>query len=606
MPFLDVTDVSQKSFDYVVIGGGTAGLALATRLSEESSVTVLVLEAGQPNLDDPNISMPGQFGGTFGNPQYDWEFKTTKQKHSNDKEYPWARGKALGGSSTMNFYAWIKPPAADIDAFEKLGNLGWNWAEYEKYSRKSETFHLPTKEQTDSYPHTFDPKLRGTSGPVHVTLGPNVHTIDKLVHESLVNKGVKAIKDPYGGDITGTWIASANLDPKTWSRSCSATAYLLPNLGRPNLSVLTDALVSHIIFGDALKGQDLTATGVEFIHGGKLYTVKANKEVILSAGAINSPKILELSGIGRPDVVSKIGVDLKLDLPGVGENVQEHSFVGVSYELNPNTPHETFDRMADPVYAAKAKELYAQGQGIHRVGITSFSYIPLSSANADVASSVIDKAEKEVKARKEGGLLPPGLAEQFELQLSLFRDDTVPDLEIVAFPAFFTGISKPELGKSYVTMLVMLNHPFSRGSIHAKSKDPKVHPEIDPHYFEWDADIEILVQQIKYLRTLHEVEPWKSGVVREVDPGPSSLADSDLQDYIKNHLSSTWHTVGSCSMLPRDKQGVVDPTLKVYGTTNLRVVDLSIVPLHIAAHTQATAYVIGEKAADLIKDTLRK
>jgi choline dehydrogenase-like flavoprotein len=217
------------------------------------------------------------------------------------------------------------------------------------------------------------------------------------------------------------------------------------------------------------------------------------------------------------------------------------------------------------------------------------------------ASIIINKTEAEIKERQEKGLLPPGLAEQFALQISTLRDDRLPDFEIVAFPGFFTAISKPEAGKRYVTMLPMVNHPFSRGSIHARSTDPSVHPEIDPHYFESDIDLELLVQQIKYLRTLSDVEPWKSGIVREIDPGPNCQSDGDIRDYIKNNLSSTWHTVGSCSMLPREKQGVVDPNLKVYGTKNLRVADISILPLHIAAHTQATAYVIGEKAADLIK-----
>ncbi|KAF8153936.1 GMC oxidoreductase [Crassisporium funariophilum] len=604
MPIVGITDVSQKSFDYVVVGGGTAGLTLATRLSEDPSLSILVLEAGEANLDDPKIVMPGQFAQTFMNPKYDWGFMTTKQKHSNDQQKLWARGKGLGGSSGMNFYCWVKPPAADIDAFEKLGNPGWNWADYQKYSMKSETFHAPSKEITDLYPHTFDLSLRGTSGPIQTTIPSHISTVDAIYQQTVVNKGLKTIKDPYGGDITGTWMASVNLDPKDWSRSYSASAYLRPNLTRKNLTVLTEAFVTRVLFGDTTDSQDLTATGVEFLYNDKVYAVKANKEVVLSAGAIKDPQILELSGIGRADILSKIGVDLKLELPGVGENVQEHHFFGISFELNPNTPHETFDLMADPTYAEEAKRLYALGKGLQRTAIASFSYFPVSAANPKDTPAIIDKLEEEVKARDAKGELPAGLKEQLDIQIAVLRDDTLPDCEIAAFPGFFTSSSKPEPGKSYITILPMVNHPISRGTIHAVSKDAKDHPEMDPHYFECDTDLEIMVQQFKFARSFADVEPWKSAVVREVDPGPLVQSDEEIRDYIKNTHSSTWHTAGSCSMLPRNKLGVVDPQLKVYGTTNLRIVDISIIPLHIAAHTQATAYVIGEKAADIIKSGL--
>ncbi|KAJ3512055.1 hypothetical protein NLJ89_g3742 [Agrocybe chaxingu] len=594
MPIVKVDDVSGKSFDYIVIGGGTSGSALAARLAEDPSLSVLVLEAGQENLNDPKIDMPGQYGQTFGDAKYDWGFSTVKQPHCNDKQLGWSRGKALGGSSSMNFFCWIKPPAADIDAFEKLGNPGWNWENYAKVSRKTETFHLPAKELTDLYPHTYNPDFRGLSGPLHVAIPSHVHTVDKLVQETFVNKGVKAIKDPYGGDISGTWIASATMDPKTWKRSYAATSYLVPNLARPNLNVLTEALVSRVLLADAKDADgNLTATGVEFVVNGETYIAKSNKEVLVSAGAINTPKILELSGIGRRDVLSKIGVDVKLDLPGVGENVQEHVFFGVSFELK--SDHATLDKFADPAFAAEQVELFADGKGLFRTGITSFAYVPLAVANPNGAPAFYEKAAAEVEALKAKGL-HPGLAEQLDIQLDILRDETQPEFELVAFPAFFTGISKPEPGKSYVSILGMLNHPLSRGTIHATSKDPKEHP----------AYLEILVEQVKYIRSMIQTEPFKSGVVREVDPGPNVQTDEQMRDYVKNHLSSTWHTVGSCSMLPKEKQGVVDPELKIYGTSNLRVVDLSIVPLHIAAHTQATAYVIGEKAAEFIKAGLKK
>ncbi|KAJ7048088.1 GMC oxidoreductase [Mycena amicta] len=581
------SNVVDKSFDYII---------------EDPSlnITVCVLEAGEHNIGESLIELPGQFGHTFGNSKFDWSFPTTAQKHSLNKSYLWQRGRGLGGSSCMNFYAWTKPPAKDFDAIEELGNPGWNWSEYAKYTRRSETFHAAQKEQLELYPYTYDPTFRGDSGPIQVTVPHSVHTVDQLFQATLAKKGLKAIADPYGGDITGTWLASANLDPRSWTRSYAATAYYLPNKERKNLVILTEATVARVLFAESAPGKELTATGVEFIHDGKTLQVHAKKEVILSAGTIKSPQILELSGIGRKEILEKIGVECRVDLRGVGQNVQEHTYLGVSYELNPNDAHETYDLMRDPKFAAEAKTLHSELKGMHRIGITSFAYFPLTSATSE-APELIKRAEQSVEELKRGGALEPGQADILDKQIENLKDDSVPDLEIVAFPGYFTTITAPEPGKSYVTILSVLNHPLSRGTIHATSNDPLANPEINPAYFENDNDLENLVQHIKYTRSMNETEPWKSGVVREIDPGPNCQTDEEIRKYIYDCHGTCWHTVGSTSMLPLDKQGVVSPELRVYGTTNVRVVDVGIIPIHLATHTHATAYVIAEKAADIIR-----
>ncbi|KAK7029895.1 GMC oxidoreductase [Favolaschia claudopus] len=588
-------NISGKTFDYVIVGGGTAGLALASRLSEDPTVRVVVLEAGEANLHDPNILIPAQFGKTFGNPKvgncYDWAFPTVKQEHSNGKEHIWSRGKGLGGSSGLNFCAWVKPPAADVDAIEKLGNPGWNWQEYLKYTRRSETFRPPAQELMDVYPHTFHKEVHGSAGPVQTTIPFIFHAVDLLFQQTLVNTGLKTVEDAYAGDINGTWIANANYDPQTWTRSYAATAYFLPVRERPNLTVLTEATVARVLFDDTTDGQNLTATGVEFIHKESTYHVNAAHEVILSAGTIQSPQILELSGIGRPEILKDIGVELKLQLDGIGENVQDHTFIGVSFELA-GSP-ETYDRMRDPEYQTEAMRLHGEGRGPQRAGIASFAYFPLAAATSE-APALIQRANEELTLSNE--TLPAGLQEQFDIQMACLKDgENGIDMEIVAFPGFFTPISLPEPQKSYISILAVLNHPFSRGSIHAKSSNPFDKPSIDPRYFEKDFDLEILVQHVKYVRTMLDTEPFKSGVVREIDPGPNCVTDEEIRD-----------TVGSCSMLPKEKGGVVDPQLKVYGTNNLRVVDISIIPIHLATHTHATAYVIAEKAADIIRASLAK
>ncbi|KAJ7636186.1 GMC oxidoreductase [Roridomyces roridus] len=573
--------IPEREFDFVVIGGGTAGLAVASRLTEDSAVHVVVLEAGQAHLGDPKISRPEQVTQTFGDPQYDWLFKTEKQPFSGDNEYTWSRGKGLGGSSAMNYFCWTKPPAADVDAIEKLGNPGWNWDEYMKYSMRSETFHPPATDDPDAPGLSFEPKFRGKDGPIHSSIAFPYNDIDELTQQTLVNKGLRRLKDPYGGDITGVSTASSNVNPSDYTRSYAATGYFESARDRPNLVVLTEAMVSRVLFSEKTGEEGKTATSVEYIHEGRtcLVHIRAQGEVILSAGAIQSPKILELSGIGRPEVLAAIGVDMKIQLDGVGENVQEHTSMDVSFELA-----RSFPSTAKPPSGP---------------GITAFAYLPLTAATSN-ASALIDLAVEQVQTRCLGSLAP-GLKEQLDLQLDALRDDTTPDFEVVAFPGFKSPVSTPDPAKRYFTMVTVLNHPFSRGTIHAKSADPLDHPSIDPRYFENDFDLELHVQHIKYIRGLAATEPMKSAIVREVDPGPEYISDEDIREYIKKYHWTTWHTIGSCSMLPKEKNGVVDPELKVYGTTNLRVVDLSVIPLHIAAHTQTTVYMIAEKAVDIIR-----
>ncbi|KZP27962.1 GMC oxidoreductase [Athelia psychrophila] len=594
MPLVTISDVADKAFDYIVIGAGPAGLAAAARLSEDPSVSVALLEAGEPNLGDPKILLSAQYGATFGNPKYDWAFPTVPQKNALNLAVNWNRGRGLGGTSAMNFMCWVRPPAEDVDAFGELGNEGWNWDDYLKYSKLTECFHPAAPEHTALYPHTSNIAHHGTEGPLLVSTPHHVHTVDLLFKETCEAKGLKVLEDPYGGDISGMWMGSSTMDPKTWTRSNAATAFYEPNADRKNFTVLCEAHVSRILFADAKGKEDITATGVEFIHGGKTYTVNVKKEVILSAGALKSPHILELSGLGRPDVLEPLGIPVKVDLPGVGENMQEHTLANYTVELNGE--HDTLDKLRDEGFSKEARRLHAEGKGLYRTGITSFAYFSLQTAAPDAAKSAVDAVAAEVEKRKPNA--PSGLRKQWDLQLETLRNEGIPDMELAIVPMYMRASSPPENGKAYLTMELIQQHPFSRGHVHAKSTNPLDHPTIDPNLFDFDFDLESLVHQMQYTRSFNEVEPWKSAS-KELDPSPNATHEQ-LRDYIKGTAGPTWHAIGTCSMLPREDQGVVDAKLKVYGTTNLRIADISIVPLHVAAHTQATAYVIGEKVADFI------
>lgn len=571
-----IEEAIHRTFDYVIVGGGTAGLALAFRLSADPSTSVIVLEAGVVHEEnDPSIVISGQIKPNFGNPKYDYSYKTVPQVHSNNVQFPWSRGKGLGGSSLINLQMWIPPPPQDIDAIEALGNPGWGWNDYVKYQNRA-------TEQ------------------VKIANARSSEVINRIYFDTLNGLGLKENIDAYNGNIVGgPFIARCTIDEKTWRRSSSAAAYYIPVKDRSNLTVVAEATVARVLFDHKVHGGDLTAIGAEFVHSGNTYLAKSNKEVILTAGAIVSPQILELSGIGQRDVLGKIGVEVKVELPGVGENIQEHTSFNLVYETVPDKSFETLDLLQDPEYVEEGLKRYAEGKGMPTVHPTTWLYLPLSTLNPEGAKDVIADVEKEVNALKQSVTFPPGRVEQYDIQLRGLRNPEIPDCQIICWPGHIRVGAPPEPGKTYLSLSCVINHPFSRGSIHAKSLDPSEHPEINPNYNDLNYDLEIMAQHITFVRKLVTQEPLKSALVKEHAPGPE-YTGAKLMDFVKENLMTVWHTVGSCSMMPRGKNGVVSPQLVVYGTKNLRVADLSIIPLHVATHTQSVAYTVAEKAADLI------
>ncbi|KLO08738.1 GMC oxidoreductase [Schizopora paradoxa] len=595
-----IDEISEKSFDYVVIGGGTAGLTVAARLSEDPNVTVAVLEAGSANFDDPLINVPAQFGRHFGNPKYDWCLETEPQKSANDQVYKWPRGKTLGGSSAINFFMWMKPPADDIDTWEKLGNPGWNATRYFDYSRKVESFHPPKDEAAAKEQRQFfRPEAHGYNGPLKTSF-PNVaSSCEKSYHATLSKLGIEAAKSPLGGDPIGSLMAVSTLDPDTHTRTYAATAYL-PKEGRPNLRVLPDALVHRILL-EGCEDTEVVAKGVEFGHGEKLHTVKANREVIVCGGALKSPQILELSGIGDKRILEPLGIKTIVHLPGVGANMQEHNLAITVLELNPAQGHVSLDMLANPEFTKGQLALRAEGKGMFCSGMQSVAFLPMSSViGAERAKQMIQSQKEKIRARISAGEIPKSLQEQYKIQLERLESDNNGDCELILFPGSIVPSFIKE-GRNCVTMVSAINLPFSRGTIHIKSADPHVQPAIDPNTFEDTFELDVLTETFKFNRKITHTMPWKDVISNEIFPGPDVATDEDIHNYLKKYLETTFHTIGTASMLPRELDGVVDPSLRVYGTKNIRVVDLSVVPLHIAAHTQATAYTIGEIAADIIK-----
>ncbi|KAI0029556.1 GMC oxidoreductase-domain-containing protein, partial [Vararia minispora EC-137] len=359
--------------------------------------------------------------------------------------------------------------------------------------------------------------------------------------------------------------------------------YLKPALSRANLTILCNAHVTRLTSSDS---SEFVASGVQFLFNGSTHSVSTSGEVILSTGAITSPQLLELSGIGNAGILREMGIEVKVDLPAVGENAQEHIIATVSWELKDPDAWNTFDILRYPEVLDMELRKLKRGEGIFTLGDIGLHFAPLTLEAPDKAKDIMRCLPTDHHV--------PGLAEQYALQTKHLREG-VAGLEILSFPGFMSKPNLPECGKKYISLVGVLNRPFSRGTIHIASPDVLRQPIIDPHYFEEDVDFFTFLEHIKFMRELGASEPLSSIVSKEINPGPVVQSDMMLATWLKNAMESTYHTIGTCSMLPRDKGGVVDAELRVYGTRNVRVVDLGIVPLHFTSHSQATVFAIAEQ-----------
>ncbi|KAH9915856.1 alcohol oxidase [Fomitopsis serialis] len=597
-----ITDVSGKEFDYIIVGGGTAGLVVAARLTEDPSVRVLVLEAGEANLDDPMTLIPMQAVRLFSNLKYDWAYKTVKQPHSNNREYVWSRGKGLGGSSAINFMFWNKPARQYLDMFEELGVEGWDWDTFHRYVKKTEKFTPPSYDMEFL---TYDAAHMGSSGPIDVSFSPARTHLEELLMDAFAQHGIPRVTDTAAGITTGTSVSPAILNPQTFHRSYSANAYYQPNAHRQNLTVLVTAHVTGIASRRNDDGT-VTATGVAFVYGDSVHEAKASNEVLLAAGAVISPQILELSGIGRRDVLEEAGVEVKVDLPGVGENIQEHLWFGLVCQVKEQEVNgheiETCDPLFFPELAAEHHRLRPEGKGALNLRTVNLTFVPLQSICPD-ADEMQSTLSSTILAGVTENKYPPGLRKQYELQLKHLKNQ-LPSMEIMLLPTPIVPVPTIHPERKHISLCFGMNSPFSRGTIHIASKDPMEHPTIDPHIFEEPYDLQTMVESVKFNRKLIQTEPFKSVIREEVYPGKDVQTDEQISEWLRDNVRTTYHTTSSCSMLPKEDGGVVDSRLKVYGTTNIRVVDLSVVPVQIGSHTQAMVYAIAEQAADIIKGAI--
>ncbi|GAB0137299.1 hypothetical protein EsDP_00005571 [Epichloe bromicola] len=602
-PSHSAEDFLQSSFDYIIVGGGTAGLAVASRLAEDASLTVGVLEAGGVAQGDENVDVPAFYGRSLGG-QFDWAFETEPQEGLAGRALSWPRGKVLGGTSALNYMTWVRGNKEDYDDWEALGNDGWAWDKLLPFFKKSETFHQPSQALRDEYAATHEADAFGTSGPIQISYSPDYSPSHKLWHATLNEIGVKTNSAHLAGSNVGVWTNVNTVDPRTAVRSYS-TSYLTA-ARRANLRVLTEATAREVVLRKDQGQGDYVATGVRFSHRGKEHVVSVRREVVVSAGTVKSPQILEMSGIGNPKVLEPAGIPVKVASPMVGENLQDHIMVVMVFEVDPSLSNPD-DLLTDEAIVAAAREKYLREQrGPFTVLPCALTYIPFSQTvprttladmHARAASVTAYDAEKRAILRSR-----------------LDGSSTTGQVEYLFDLGNWSTTFKGDPANKYGTMLQMLQHPFSVGSIHVQpsgdtSGDAK--PIIDPAYYaghHGQLDADVIKECILFGQKIASTKPLADIIRAPVHPTPEVVGDdAQLREWVRKHTVTDWHPVGTCGMGGRAgiEGGVVDERLRVYGVRGLRVVDASVMPLQISAHLQATVYAIAEKGAHMMLEDAR-
>ncbi|MBT2407887.1 GMC family oxidoreductase N-terminal domain-containing protein [Streptomyces sp. ISL-87] len=520
-----------QEFDHVIVGAGSAGSVLAARLSEDPAVRVALVEAGGPDTD-PDFRIPMGSMALLGS-SHDWGYRTTAQPGLDDRRIDWPRGKVLGGSSSTNFQMWIPGHRLDYDEWGRAAGPQWSWDAVRPYFRKAERWTGPPEDGT-----TY-----GDAGPLRISPPRDPDPTTAHFLRACEELGLKPVPGGLGGpDHTGSAVTPLN----QWrgARWSTADGYLRPAANRPNLTVFTGKQVHRVL----LEGG--RATGVEFADG----RLTALREVILCAGAVNSPQLLMLSGIGDAQALREVGIEPRIHLPGVGRNLQDHIALDIVMKA------------VEPVRLAHADTPAARRRyEEERLG-------PLTS----------NVAEAVAFFRADGG---PG----------------APDLELIWAPVAFTE-DEPS-GADGLTAAVVLLQPESRGRLTLTDADPTSPPRIDPRYLSAGADVRRLMAGARFAERIFGTEALRPLVSGPWAPWARGLSDSALAALVRAQASTLFHPVGTCRMGGgEDDLAVVDAHLRVRGVDALRVVDASVLPNVPRGHTHAPCVMLGERAADLIRD----
>jgi choline dehydrogenase-like flavoprotein len=525
-----------ETFDFIVVGAGSAGCVLANRLTATGRHRVLLLEAGGRD-NSPWIHIPLGYGRHFNNPKVNWLYSSEPDAATDGRSIRQPRGKVLGGSSSINGLVYIRGQREDYDHWRQLGNSGWGYDDVLPYFRKSEDQARGADE------------FHAVGGELAVSDAPEVYPIAEAFIAAAEACGYPRNPDFNGARQEG--FGFIQMTARHGRRASAAKAFLRPAEKRRNLVVQTKAHATRVLFsGDS-------ATGVEYLHGGEARTAYADREIILAGGAINSPQLLQLSGIGPADLLTRLGIAVRVDRPAVGANLQDHYNGRLVYRVtNALTLN---DVAANPVRSTmEGLRYFTRGKGF--LAMASSQAAGYFRSNPSVASPDIS------------------------LGITLFSTDKAGD---------------PLHRFSGITILVRLLRPLSRGEVMIASADPLAPPAIRPNYLSVGQDCDDLVAGMMASRRIMAAAPLQKYVVAEHDPGPGVVSDADMGTFLRKRGGISFHPVGTCRM-GIDPESVVDERLRVRGVERLRVVDASIMPTIASGNTNAPTIMIGEKGSDMI------
>ncbi|PXX59613.1 Choline dehydrogenase [Pseudomonas sp. LAMO17WK12:I10] len=535
-----MTDSAPRSFDYIVVGAGSAGCALANRLSAYPQLSVCLIEAGP---SDRNL-LPGAYVRTpagiirlIANPKWNWMHQFSAQATSGERPIPCPRGRLWGGSSAINGMIYIRGHRSDYDRWAAAGNQGWSYDELLPYFLRSEHFEPGAS------------PWHGQGGELNVAAQRSPSPINEVFYQAAQELGWRYNPDFNGEEQEG--YGPFHVTQINGERCSAARAFLYPALSRPNLSVLSSTLTHRVL----LEGN--RACGVEVSQDGAVFQLQARREVILSAGAINSPQLLLLSGIGPAEELARHGIAQRHELPGVGHNLQDHQDVVLMYRCD-----------SELTYGISAK-------GLLPLARSPWQY--LSRRSGPLTSNTVES----------GGFL------------RLHPEDAAPELGLIVAPALKNQPQRlVPLGHG-VSLHIAVMHPHSRGQVRLNSADPHDKPIIDSNFLSHPEDLRKLVAGVRLVRQLAASQAFARRLKGELVPGPQVESQAQIEQWIRDSLGTVFHPVGTCKM-GHDAQAVVDDQLRVHGVQGLRVADASIMPSLTTGNTNAAAIMIGEKAADLL------